>query len=149
MHFFWYSPEHATICRQASVLACAHTDVLEKWYRRTNTHTDRYTWFLQTRAKHALTAPWRNPKQVFLNDFYSSTVCTSVPFFPTVCITVCMVACTSVPFFPNVSICICKQCTPCMFHREPGYALITCINLHFWAWSWQCIFTSCRIVKMS
>ena len=43
MHFFCYSPEHARICRQASVLACAHTDVWEKWYRRTNTHTDRYT----------------------------------------------------------------------------------------------------------
>ena len=59
-----------------------------------------------------------------------------------------MVACTSVPFFPNVCMCICKQCAPFKFHREAGHALITYMYWHFWDWSWQCS-SDCNFERLS
>jgi hypothetical protein len=64
------------------------------WYRRRYRHTDRYTdrcdlWYRRTD---------RSELEVLnLNPLNILTVCTSVPWITTVCITVCMTISTSVP----------------------------------------------------
>ena len=49
-------------------------------------------------------------------------VCMSVPFFTTVCITVCMGVCTSVPYFPTV--CIATTRKVCIFIVSPTIRLL-------------------------